>query len=179
MTTLIAEDGGIRPCVLICMGVSGSGKTTVAKLVDALLGWPFQEGDELHPIANINKMANNIPLNDEDRWPWLARCKEWIDGRVAGDGHGVITCSALRRSYRDFLIDGRSDAVRILYLQASPETLMSRLERRQHHFMPASLLDSQLATLEPPGPDEDPIVVDVEQSAEDMTREIMEKMRAN
>lgn len=176
-STIIAEDRGIEPCVLICMGVSGSGKSTVAKLVDALLGWPFQEGDELHPPENIAKMSSNIPLTDEDRQPWLAKCKAWIDERVAADGRGLITCSALKRAYRDYLIDGRETAVRILYLKASRETLLDRLQRRQHHFMPISLLDSQLATLEEPGPDENPIVIDVEQSAEQMTAEILEKLR--
>lgn len=177
MITQVRDDTGIRPCVLICMGVSGSGKSTVAKLVDALLGWPFQEGDELHPKANIEKMRNNIPLTDEDRWPWLARCKEWIDGRVAADGAGLITCSALKRSYRDYLIAGRREQVRLLYLRASRAILVERMRWRKHHFMPLSLLDSQLATLEEPGPDENPIVIDVEQTPEQMTREILDKLR--
>ena len=166
----------VPPCVLICMGVSGAGKTTVAQLVDEVLGWPFQEGDELHPAANIDKMKHAIPLTDDDRWPWLARCKEWIDGRIAIDGRGLITCSALKRVYRDRLIDGRRDQVRILYLQASRELLLDRLERRRGHYMPPDLLDSQLDTLEEPGPDEDPIVVCVEQSVEDMAREVLDKL---
>jgi carbohydrate kinase (thermoresistant glucokinase family) len=173
----IVDDAGIKPCVLICMGVSGSGKSTIARLIDALLGWPFQEGDELHPQANIDKMSHHIPLTDEDRAPWLARCKEWIDGRIAADGKGLITCSALKRSYRDDLIAGRPDQVRILYLKASRELLMSRLARRQNHFMPSTLLDSQLATLEEPGPDENPIVIDVHQPSEEMTREVLSKLR--
>lgn len=166
-------DAGIRPCVLICMGVSGSGKTTMAKLVDDLLGWPFQEGDELHPQANIDKMSSNVPLTDEDRWPWLARCRAWIDSRVAADGRGLITCSALKRSYRDYLIDGRTEAVRILYLRASRDVLLERTQHRTHHFMPASLLDSQLATLQEPGADEDPIVIDVEQDSGAVTRQVL------
>ena len=173
MSEPTGTDGGIRPCVLICMGVSGSGKTTMARLVDDLLGWPFQEGDELHPQANIDKMSSNMPLTDEDRWPWLARCKAWIDGRVSTDGRGLITCSALKRTYRDYLIDGRTDAVRILYLRASRDVLLERTRHRTHHFMPASLLDSQLATLQEPGGDEDPIVVDVEQDSSEVTRQVL------
>ena len=169
---------GIKPCVLICMGVSGAGKTTVAQLVDEVLGWPFQEGDALHPAANIDKMSHAIPLSDEDRWPWLDRCKAWIDARLAIDGRGLITCSALRRAYRDRLIAGRREQVRILYLQASRETLLARLQRRQGHYMPPDLLDSQLQTLEEPGPDENPIVVSVEQSVEDMAREVLQKLRS-
>ena len=176
MSAPSADSRGIRPCVLICMGVSGSGKTTVARVVDAELGWPFQEGDELHPQANIDKMSDNRPLTDEDRWPWLERCKAWIDERVAADGCGVITCSALKRRYRDYLIAGRTGAVRILYLRASREVLLERTSHRLHHFMPASLLDSQLATLEEPGADENPIVIDVEQPAEEITPEVLGKL---
>lgn len=172
-----ASRAAIAPCVLICMGVSGSGKSTVAKLVETWLDWPFQEGDELHPPENVEKMSNKIPLTDEDRAPWLARCKAWIDERVADDGRGLIACSALKRSYRDTLIAGRTDAVRILYLKASRETLVQRLRWRKHHFMPLDLLDSQLATLEEPTPDEHPIVVPVEQTGEAMRDEILDKLR--
>ncbi len=177
MTTPISIDGDVKPCVLICMGVSGSGKSTVAAMVDRSLGWPFQEGDELHPQANIDKMSHNIPLTDEDRWPWLARCKAWIDERLAIDGKGLITCSALKREYRDYLVDGRYPAVRILYLEASRETLIERMSHRRNHFMPASLLDSQLATLEAPATGEHPITINVEQTSEEMTRDVMESLQ--
>ena len=176
MTSSLVDDSNVKPCVLICMGVSGSGKSTVAGLVDRLLGWPFQEGDELHPQANIDKMSNHIPLTDEDRWPWLARCKEWIDERLATDGCGLITCSALKRVYRDFLIDGRSPAARILYLEASRATLIERMRGRKNHFMPVTLLDSQLATLEAPGGDEHPIIINVEQTHEQMMRDVMKSL---
>ncbi len=171
------SDGTIRPCVLICMGVSGAGKSTVAHLVDTYLGWPFQEGDELHSPANVEKMRRGIPLTDADRWPWLDRCRAWIEGRLAADGRGLITCSALRRVYRDRLIGTDREAVRILYLKASRETLLQRLTWRKHHYMPVDLLDSQLATLEEPTPDENPIVVSVEQTGEQMTRDVISRLR--
>ena len=176
MTSPVADDSNVTPCVLICMGVSGSGKSTMARLIDALLDWPFQEGDELHPQANIDKMSNNVPLTDDDRWPWLARCKAWIDERVAADGRGLITCSALKRPYRDYLIDGRTEAVRVLYLHASRDVLLERMSRRKNHFMPMSLLDSQLATLQEPDAGENPIVIDVEQTHEQIIREVLQKL---
>ena len=177
MTSQGADESSVKPCVLICMGVSGAGKSTVAAMVDSTLGWPFQEGDELHPQANIDKMSHNIPLTDEDRWPWLARCKAWIDERLAIDGKGLITCSALKREYRDYLVDGRYPAVRILYLEASRETLIERISRRKNHYMPVSLLDSQLATLEAPATVERPITINVEQTSAEMTRDVMENLQ--
>ena len=172
-----ADIAAIRPRVLICMGVSGAGKSTVALLVDKLLGWPFQEGDELHSPENVEKMRQGTPLTDEDRWPWIDRCRDWIDGRLAADGRGLITCSALRRAYRERLIGAHKDAVRILYLRASREILLDRLQHRTGHYMPVSLLDSQLHTLEEPASDENPIVVDVEQTPDEMIREILRKLR--
>ncbi len=145
--------------VLIVMGVSGSGKTTVAEALDRRLGWPFQEGDDLHPAANVAKMHAGIPLDDDDRWPWLDAIASWIGARLADGGAGVVTCSALKRAYRERLAGGRS-GVRIVYLHASSELLHERLAKRRGHFMPASLLDSQLATLEEPGPDENPIRIE-------------------
>lgn len=167
----------IPPVVLVCMGVSGAGKSTVALLIDRLLDWPFQEGDELHPESNVDKMRRGVPLTDADRWPWLDRCRDWIDERLAADGRGVITCSALKRVYRDRLIGLHGDRVRLLYLKAARDVLIERLSHRQHHYMPATLLDSQLATLEAPGPDEHPIVVDVEQSPDEMITEVLAKLR--
>ena len=141
------------------MGVSGSGKTTVAETLDQRLGWPFQEGDDLHPAANVAKMHAGTPLDDADRWPWLDAIATWIGARLADDGAGVVTCSALKRAYRDRLVAGRA-GVRIVYLHANPELLHERLASRRGHFMPASLLDSQLATLEEPGPEEHPIRIE-------------------
>jgi len=143
---------------MIVMGVSGSGKSVLAEAVSTRLGWEFQEGDALHPPANVRKMHAGIALTDDDRAPWLAAIKAWIDARAAAGEPGLITCSALKRSYRAFLIAGRP-LVRVLYLKTDPAILKARLEHRQGHFMPSSLLESQIATLEEPRPEEAPIIV--------------------
>ncbi len=160
------------PPVLVVMGVSGSGKSTVAAPLAARLGWPFQEGDALHPPANIAKMKAGIPLTDADRAPWLAAIAAWIDGQVAVGEGGIVTCSALKRAYRDRLTRGRP-RVRIVYLQGSPAVLAARLARRRGHFMPPSLLPSQLQDLEPPTPDEHPIVIDIDQPVAAQVEEIV------
>lgn len=146
--------------ILIVMGVSGSGKSTVAAAMNASLHWAYQEGDALHPPANVDKMQAGSPLTDADRAPWLAAVRGWIDTQLATGLPGMITCSALKRSYRDALVGGRAQ-VRLLYLEADRAILEDRLARRTGHFMPPSLLDSQLSTLEPPQADERPIVVAV------------------
>jgi carbohydrate kinase (thermoresistant glucokinase family) len=157
------------------MGVSGAGKSTISQALNAHLHWAYQEGDELHPAANIEKMKHNIPLTDADRTPWLAAVKGWIDARLAAGEPGVITCSALKRSYRDRLVAGRS-AVRILYLRADVATLHDHLAKRAGHFMPATLLDSQLETLEEPAPEENPMIVRLAGSVEATVRTILELM---
>lgn len=144
--------------VLIVMGVSGAGKSTIAEGLRDHLHWPFQEGDALHPPANVQKMHAGVALTDADRAPWLSAIKSWIDARVAAHEPGLITCSALKRAYRDYLIAGRP-TVRTLYLKADRSVLERRLADRSGHFMPASLLESQLHTLEEPQPDEHPIIV--------------------
>jgi carbohydrate kinase (thermoresistant glucokinase family) len=149
------------PLVVIVMGVSGAGKSSIAEGVRARLGWAFQEGDALHPPSNVQKMHAGIGLTDADRAPWLAAIKRWIDARLAAGENGLVTCSALKRAYRDFLIDGRTD-VRVLYLKASRAVLQDRVAHRPDHFMPASLLDSQLATLEEPVVEEHAIVISVD-----------------
>ena len=156
------------------MGVSGSGKSTVGDLLAGRLGWDFGEGDELHPQANIAKMAAGHPLTDADRWPWLARVRGWIDEHVAAGRPGVITCSALKRSYRDVL---RDEHVVFVHLPVSREELLGRLTGRPGHFMPAALLDSQLADLEPPGPDEQAITVDTSATPADQAAEIVRALR--
>jgi carbohydrate kinase (thermoresistant glucokinase family) len=169
---------GTAKLVLIVMGVSGSGKSTVAEALQARLGWPFQEGDALHPASNVQKMHAGIALDDADRAPWLAAVKSWIDARVAAGGPGLITCSALKRSYRDGLIAGRP-RVRLLYLRGDPAVLEAHIEHRTGHFMPGSLLQSQLDTLEEPAPDEKPIVVDVAGSVEETVGHVMEALAAS
>ena len=152
--------------VLIVMGVSGVGKSTIADALATKLGWEFQEGDALHPPSNVQKMHAGIPLTDDDRAPWLAAIKHWIDGRIDIEAPGLVTCSALKRRYRDFLVDGRAQ-VRVLYLHADEKTIEDRIKHRTGHFMPASLLESQLHTLEEPAPDERPIIVEVAGTVEE------------
>jgi len=148
------------PVVLVLMGVSGCGKTTVAQILAERLHWAFEEGDALHPPANVAKMAAGHPLDDADRAPWLAKVADWVDARLDAGESGVITCSALKRAYRE-LIDRRGARVAFVYLHGSRELIASRLAGRHGHFMPSTLLDSQFATLEEPGPDEPAIRVEV------------------
>lgn len=147
------------PTFVMVMGVSGSGKTSIAQRLSVATGWPYVEGDDFHPAANIAKMRAGIPLTDEDRWPWLDAVGAWISAHEVRGDSAVITCSALKRSYRDRLRAGRS-GVRFLMLTVPVEELRRRVAHRPGHFMPASLLASQLETLEPLQPDEDGIVVD-------------------
>jgi len=147
---------------LIVMGVSGSGKTTIGEALAEHFGVAFIEGDELHPASNVAKMAAGTPLDDSDRLPWLkaigARLAEEDDGPT-----GVVAgCSSLKRSYRDILRGATSRRTTFIFLDGSHELLAGRMASRKGHFMPASLLDSQLATLEPPGPDEDAIRIDLD-----------------
>ncbi|MEU7815728.1 gluconokinase [Pseudonocardia sp. NPDC049154] len=137
-----------KTTTLVVMGVSGVGKSTVAEELVRRTGWAFAEGDDLHPEENRRKMAAGQPLTDDDRWPWLRRVAGWIGEQEAAGRSAVVTCSALRRRYRDVLADGHP-SVRFVHLQASSDALASRLATRRGHYMPASLLQSQLETLEP------------------------------
>ncbi|GAA5031429.1 gluconokinase [Terrabacter aeriphilus] len=150
--------------VVIVMGVSGSGKTTVAKGISSLMGWEFAEGDAFHSEANVAKMRSGRPLTDDDRWPWLGSIGEWISAKEAAGESAVVTCSALRRVYRDLLRDGRPH-VRFLHVEAPSEVIQDRMEHRAGHYMPSSLLPSQLATLEPLGADEPGVSVTNEGTA--------------
>jgi carbohydrate kinase (thermoresistant glucokinase family) len=147
--------------IAVIMGVSGSGKTTIGRALARRLGWRFQEGDALHPPENIAKMKAGHPLDDKDRAPWLAAIAAVIDEWRRRGACGVITCSALKRRYRDIIIGNRPD-VRLVYLEGSRELIGKRIAVRHGHFMPASLLDSQFAALEPPAPDEHAIAVSVD-----------------
>ncbi|HEY2609189.1 MAG TPA: gluconokinase [Reyranella sp.] len=165
-----------RPMVVVViMGVSGSGKTTVAKLLAEMSGWQFQEGDTLHPPANVEKMSAGIPLTDADRLPWLRKIAETIDGWRARGESGVITCSALKRSYREIIVGDRPD-VRLVYLKGSHDLIRQRMAARHGHFMPTTLLDSQFATLEEPSPDENAIVVDIGGSPDKIAREVADRL---
>ena len=159
------------------MGVSGVGKTTIAKALDERLHWPFQEGDDLHPRANVEKMASGHALTDEDRVPWLRAVAAWIGARLQAGEPGVITCSALRRSYRDAVTGGRP-AVRVVYLHADRAVIAERLGQRRNHYMPAGLLESQLATLEEPSPDEHVLTVQVHGGVDDIAAEIVARLRS-
>ena len=165
------------PVIVVVMGVSGSGKTTIAALLAGKLGCQFQEGDELHPKENVEKMRNGIPLTDADRMPWLRKIAEEIDGWRARRECGVLTCSALKRAYRDIIIGDRPD-VTLVYLRGSYELIRQRLAARHEHFMPLALLDSQFATLEEPTPDEHPIVVDVGGRPAEIADEIVRQLKA-
>jgi gluconokinase len=161
-----------KPIIVVVMGVSGSGKSTVAALLAAALGCQFQEGDDLHPPENVEKMRTGIPLTDADRMPWLRKIAADIDGWRARGECGVLTCSALKRSYRDIIIGDRRDVV-LVYLKGSRELIHQRMIARHGHFMPVALLDSQFATLEEPTPDEHPIIEDVEGKPADIAHEIV------
>lgn len=155
------------------MGVSGSGKTTVAEQLAERHGWTYLEGDDLHPKSNVEKMASGHPLTDEDRWPWLDRIGGWIDSyrEDRNASPAVITCSALRRVYRDRIGAGRGGVV-FCHLRVPKAQLEDRMEHRQGHYMPASLLQSQLDTLEDLGPDESGFVVEAGGDPEDVYADV-------
>lgn len=163
------------PPILVLMGVSGAGKTTIARELEARLGWPFEEGDSLHPEANIAKMHAGIALTDADRQPWLDSVAAWIDGQRAARQPGIITCSALKRSYRRIVVGERPE-VRLVYLRGSQEVMAEHVAQRSGHFMPASLLQSQIDALEEPAPDEDPLIVDVGPSAGEVAEQIIRRL---
>jgi len=154
------------------MGVAGSGKTTIARLLAEALDCAFLEGDDFHSPANREKMRHGTPLTDADRLPWLLRIAAAIDAwRVQGQS-GVVTCSALKRQYRAILVGERS-GVRLVYLEGSPDVIRERLASRQGHFMPPALLESQFAALEPPGADENPITADVRHDPAAIVSQVM------
>ena len=164
-----------EPSVIVVMGVSGSGKSTIAAMLAMRLGWTFEDADWFHPPANIEKMHAGQPLTDKDRWPWLQGIAAWIKATRDAGVHGVIACSALKRSYRDILVAGRSD-VRIVYLKGDRDLIARRMSVRYGHVMPASLLESQFATLEEPGNDEHPIVVSIDARPRDIVETIVRQL---
>jgi carbohydrate kinase (thermoresistant glucokinase family) len=153
--------------IVVVMGVSGSGKTTIAAGLAGRLGWVLLEGDDFHPAANVAKMHAGTPLTDDDRWPWLRAIAARMDALRAQGLSAVVACSALKRAYRAILIGDRPDVL-LLYPRGSKDLIAQRMIARQGHFMPAALLNSQFATLEEPGADEAPIVVDIDGSSHDV-----------
>jgi gluconokinase len=145
---------------IVVMGVSGSGKSTIASMLAQRLHWVYEDADWFHPKSNIEKMHHGEPLNDEDRWPWLRAIAEWIDATRSAGGHGVVACSALKRAYRDILIGDRRD-VRLVFLKGDRDLIARRIAARADHFMPSTLLESQFAALQEPQADERPIVVTI------------------
>lgn len=160
------------PAVMIVMGVSGSGKSTVGALLALRLRWEFEDADWFHPASNVDKMHSGIPLTDEDRWPWLDAIAAWIDKTRRSGGNGVIACSALKRRYRDVLIGDRAD-VRLVYLKGDEKLIARRVATRHEHFMPLSLLHSQFEALEEPGAGENPIIVSVEPQPREIVARIL------
>src|SRR5258708_5284695 len=160
------------PSVIVVMGVSGSGKTTVAAELAHRLGWQLAEADMFHSPANVEKMRSGIPLTDEDRWPWLAAIAKWIDAARASGKPGVITCSALKRRYREIIIGDRPH-VRLVYLKGDYDLIAARMAVREHHYMPVGLLRSQFDALEEPGADENPIVVSIESPHGEIVTEVV------
>jgi gluconokinase len=172
----VVDEFSGTPSVLILMGVSGSGKSTIAAQLAERLHWTYEDGDRFHPKSNVDKMSAGHPLSDEDRRPWLQAIADEIDRIGAAGEHAVITCSALKHAYRDILVHGRSD-VRIVYLNGTPELIAGRLAKRKDHFMPPSLLESQFKTLEPPMPAEHPISVSIDASVEAIVEHIVRRMQ--
>jgi gluconokinase len=164
------------PCALVVMGVSGSGKSTVAERLAARLGWRFEDGDKYHPPANVAKMSAGQPLTDEDRWPWLQAIADEIDRLSAAGQRAVIACSALKRAYRDILVHGRDD-IRIVFLSGTQDLIADRLAARKGHFMPPGLLASQFRTLQPPQPDERPITVSIDAPVEAIVDDIIRQLK--
>ena len=169
------SETGKTPCALIVMGVSGSGKSTIADRLAESLGWDFEDGDKFHPASNVAKMSAGHPLTAEDRWPWLQAIADEIDRVCKAGQHAVIACSALKRAYRDILVHGRND-VCIVFLDGSQQLIADRLAARKGHFMPPGLLASQFKTLEPPERNENPIIVSIDASVDAIVDDITRRL---
>jgi gluconokinase len=170
-------DGLTLPHAIVVMGVAGSGKTTIGQALAERLSFEFRDGDEFHPAKNVEKMRAGIPLDDSDRAPWLAAIAAWIDEVRAAGRHGIVACSALKRAYREVLVGKRRD-VRLVYLKGSQDLIAGRMAARRGHFMPASLLASQFATLEEPRDEEGAIVVSIASEPPEIVAAIVANLHA-
>ena len=164
------------PCALVIMGVSGSGKSTIAEALAKRLDWRFADGDKFHPASNVAKMSAGQPLTDEDRWPWLQAIADEIDRLCGKEQPVVVACSALKRAYRNVLVHGRDD-VRIVFLDGTEALIAGRLAARRGHFMPPGLLASQFKTLEPPTADERPVTVSIDATVEAIVDDIIRQLK--
>jgi gluconokinase len=171
----VPDSAGTPACALVVMGVAGSGKSTIADGLAARLQWSFEDGDKFHPASNVAKMSAGHPLTDEDRWPWLQAIADEIDRVCEAGQRVVIACSALKRAYRDILVHGRHD-IRIVYLEGTKKLIADRLAHREGHFMPAGLLDSQFATLEPPDTSENPVTVSIDAPVDAIINDIIRQL---
>jgi gluconokinase len=163
------------PSVIVVMGVSGCGKSTIASMLAHRLHWIYEDGDWFHPPSNIEKMHGGQPLTGDDRWPWLHAIAAWIDATRRVGNHGIIACSALKRAYRNVLVGERRD-VALVYLKGDRDLIARRLAARDGHFMPATLLDSQFAALEEPQTDEHPIVVSIVPHPREIVESVVAKL---
>jgi carbohydrate kinase (thermoresistant glucokinase family) len=154
--------------VIVLMGVTGSGKSTIGELLSRQLAWDYYDADDFHPPANVKKMANGIPLEDEDRWPWLEGLAAEIDTWLQGERGAILACSALKESYRNLLVGGRAQ-ICLVHLKGHKALIAGRLAERVDHYMPASLLDSQFQTLEEP---QDALVVNIDATPEEIAADI-------
>jgi gluconokinase len=161
---------------LVVMGVSGAGKSTVGKLIAEQLGCPFRDADSFHPKANIEKMSRGQPLTDEDRWPWLQAIAGWIAEHRAAGTTCVVTCSALKRVYRDIVTHRQSADVKLVFLKGTSDLVATRLKARKGHFMPPALLKSQFDTLEEPAIDEQAIIVSIDATPEEIARHTLAQL---
>jgi carbohydrate kinase (thermoresistant glucokinase family) len=166
-------DAGAKIAAVVVMGVSGAGKSTVGKLIAADLRCDFRDADSFHPKANIEKMSRGEALTDEDRWPWLRAIADWIAERRAAGETGVVTCSALKRAYRDIVTQRQSADVRLVYLKGDFDLIAARLKARKGHFMPPGLLRSQFQALQEPGGDEHAITVSIDATPEEIAARVM------
>jgi gluconokinase len=171
----VSDKIGEIPCALVVMGVSGSGKSTIADKLAERLSWKYEDGDKFHPLSNVAKMSAGQPLTDDDRWPWLQAIADEIDRVCKARERAVIACSALKRAYRDILVHGRND-VRIIFLKGTQELIAARLNLRKGHFMPPGLLASQFKTLEPPGTEENPVTVSIDASVDAIVDDIVRQL---